>query len=113
MLENSSDSQIKKGLLDLFVLLALYENKKYSSEIIEILKKSQIQISEGTLYPLLNRLKNDQSLTYHWEESNSGPPRKYFKITDSGKNLVQEKLNTVQELFESVKQMCKLNSIKF
>ena len=113
MSENSSNSQIKKGLLDLFVLLALYKGKMYSSQIIGILKKSQIQIAEGTLYPLLNRLKNDQRLTYEWEESNSGPPRKYFEITETGKNLVQEKLNTVQELFDSVKQMCKLNSIKF
>ena len=113
MLENSSNSQIKKGLLDLFVLLSLYQGKKYCSQIIEILKNSQIQIAEGTLYPLLNRLKNDQYLTYEWEESNSGPPRKYFEITETGKILVQEKLNTVQELFDSVKQMCSLNSIKF
>lgn len=113
MSENSSNSQMKKGLLDLFVLLALYQSKMYSSQIIETLAKSQIQMPEGTLYPLLNRLKNDQRLTYEWEESNSGPPRKYFQITESGKSLVQEKLNTVQELFDSVKQMCSLNSIKF
>jgi PadR family transcriptional regulator PadR len=113
MLENSTNSQLKRGLLDLFVLLTLYQKSLYPSEIIENLKTSGINMPEGTLYPLLNRLKNDQYLTYKWEESTGGPPRKYFQITDSGKVLIQEKLSLVQELFESLKQICQLNSIKF
>ncbi len=112
-MENSANSQLKRGLVDLFVLLALYQKSLYPSEIIEILKTSGINMPEGTLYPLLNRLKNDQHLTYEWEESTGGPPRKYFQITDSGKVLIQERLDALKEIVTSVKQICQFNSINF
>lgn len=84
-LENKR-AQMRKGVLEFCTLLVLSNKRMYASEIIASLDKVDLQIGEGTLYPLLARLKNDGFLTYEWEESKSGPPRKYYKLTKDGEN---------------------------
>jgi PadR family transcriptional regulator, regulatory protein PadR len=91
-IENTK-AQMRKGILELCILSTIDNNPKYSSEILTRLKESKLLVVEGTLYPLLTRLKNAQLLEYRWEESNSGPPRKYFTITKEGKDFLKE-LNT-------------------
>ncbi|MBO7234820.1 MAG: PadR family transcriptional regulator [Paludibacteraceae bacterium] len=83
-------SQMKKGLLEYCILLILQYEPMYATEILECLKVAQLVVVEGTLYPLLSRLKNVGVLAYYWQESPAGPPRKYFKITPEGELLLQE-----------------------
>ena len=77
-------SQMRKGMLEFCVLLLLRNGDAYASEIIAKMKEAHLIVMEGTLYPLLTRLKNDGLLAYRWEESPSGPPRKYYSITPIG-----------------------------
>ncbi len=86
----NTKAQMRKGVLELCVLSILSKGDAYPTEIIENLKKTELVIVEGTLYPLLTRLKNTGLLTYRWEESNSGPPRKYYKLTDIGVIYLKE-----------------------
>ncbi|MEM1312274.1 MAG: PadR family transcriptional regulator [Patescibacteria group bacterium] len=101
------DTQLKKGFLDLFVLLTLQNEQKYASEIIKTLAKVQIDIPEGTLYPLLNRLKKEDLLSYNWEESSSGPPRKYYLITESGKSYLDLGMTSLNTIYNSIQQLAK------
>ncbi len=75
---------MRKGMLEYCILLLLRQGPAYASQIIEKLKAARLIVVEGTLYPLLTRLKKDGVLTYRWEESPSGPPRKYYSLTDEG-----------------------------
>ena len=77
-------SQMRKGILEYCILLILHQREAYSADIIRILQESKLIIVEGTLYPLLSRLKNLGLLSYSWVESTQGPPRKYYKITEKG-----------------------------
>lgn len=86
-------SQMRKGLLEFCILLVLRRRAAYSSELIACLKDAQLIVVEGTLYPLLTRLKKDGLLAYSWRESTSGPPRKYYCLTDEGR----EALNLLSE----------------
>jgi len=82
-------AQMRKGVLEYCILSIIAEKEVYASDIIFQLKEAELIVVEGTLYPLLTRLKNDNLLSYRWEESKSGPPRKYYAITDNGwKDLV-------------------------
>jgi PadR family transcriptional regulator PadR len=99
--ENIS-SQMRKGILEYCVLNILEHNDAYSSDIIVRLKEAKIIVVEGTLYPLLTRLKNQGYLSYHWEESTQGPPRKYYNITERGKLLLIELETTWNELIEGI-----------
>jgi len=85
-----SEAQMRKGVLTYAVLLLLKDGKIYSSEIIQALRNAELIIVEGTLYPLLNRLAKDKILAYVWQESEQGPPRKYYWLTDEGKQLLDE-----------------------
>ena len=78
-------SQMRKGMIDYCVLLLLGEKPAYPGDIIQSLKAADLMVVEGTLYPLLNRLKNDGLLSYEWVESVQGPPRKYYALTDEGR----------------------------
>lgn len=91
-IENTK-AQMRKGILELCILSTIDKKPKYSSEILNRLKESKLLVVEGTLYPLLTRLKNAGLLEYRWEESNAGPPRKYFTITKEGQAFLKE-LNT-------------------
>lgn len=95
-------SQMRKGVLELCILSIISDKPAYVSDIIEDLKKSQLLVVEGTLYPLLTRLKNDGFLSYHWEESKTGPPRKYYKMTPLGEALLKELKQCWTDLTDAV-----------
>lgn len=95
-------SQMRKGMLEFCVLLLLSRNDAYVSEIIFQMKEARLIVVEGTLYPLLTRLKNDGLLSYRWEESSSGPPRKYYSITPLGRGILKELHNSWNELSDTV-----------
>ncbi len=96
-------AQMRKGILE-FCIISIIAKKKecYTSEIIEQLKAGNLLIVEGTLYPLLTRLKNDGILTYQWQESTSGPPRKYYSLTPEGISFKEALNNTWLELLSTV-----------
>ena len=102
-LENTK-AQMRKGVLELCILAIVSEQEAYPSDIIETLKANKLIVVEGTLYPLLNRLKNASLLDYTWKESNAGPPRKYYIITDSGREFLESLQETWSELNEAVNQ---------
>ncbi|MCO6498854.1 MAG: PadR family transcriptional regulator [Vicingus serpentipes] len=101
-IENTK-AQMRKGVLEYCILSILQNGEAYPSEIIDQLKKSKLIVVEGTLYPLLTRLKNAEILTYRWEESTSGPPRKYYQLTKKGEDFLKELENTWNELVKAVK----------
>ena len=106
----NTKAQMRKGILE-FCILSLIERKEmYVSDLIDELKKGKLDVVEGTLYPLLTRLKNGEFLAYRWEESTGGPPRKYCQITEKGKLFLAELLNTWKELTDSVNQITKNNN---
>lgn len=108
-IENSR-AQMRKGILEYCILSIVSGTDVYASDIIEILKKSRLIVVEGTLYPLMTRLKNDGLLSYRWEESKSGPPRKYYTLTPEGKQFLDDLHITWQELVSSVKEITKNNN---
>ena len=83
-------SQMRKGYLEYCILLIISKKPAYVSDIIGELKEARMIVVEGTLYPLLTRLKNNGILTYNWQESVSGPPRKYYELTESGQTFLAE-----------------------
>lgn len=103
-LENSK-AQMRKGVLELCILSFIARRQVYPSDIMVALKESSITVVEGTLYPLLTRLKNSGLITYTWVESTSGPPRKYFTITEAGKTSLEELKTSWVELNQSVDQI--------
>ena len=88
-IENIS-SQMRKGYLEYCVLLLINKKPSYTSDLISELKKAKLIVVEGTLYPLLNRLKNNGVLCYRWEESTQGPPRKYYEMTPFGRQVLRD-----------------------
>lgn len=100
-IENTK-AQMKKGVLEFCILSILSDGENYPSEIIVKMKSAKLIVVEGTLYPLLMRLKNDGLLSYRWEESLSGPPRKYYKLTPIGKQYLKELKITWTELVDAV-----------
>ncbi|MBR7017399.1 MAG: PadR family transcriptional regulator [Prevotella sp.] len=87
-IENAK-SQMRKGMLEYCVLLLLKNHPSYASDIIQQLKAAELLVVEGTLYPLLTRLKNDGLLRYEWQESTQGPPRKYYALSEKGKEFLE------------------------
>jgi len=96
---------MRKGLLVYCVLLLCKDGKVYSSDIIRQLRGAELIVVEGTLYPLLNRLGKDGILEYEWQESEQGPPRKYYWLTDDGQALLSALKETYQRLHASVAQL--------
>jgi PadR family transcriptional regulator PadR len=103
----NTQAQMRKGILEYCILSILSRGEAYPSEILEALEKAKLLVVEGTLYPLLMRLKNMELLTYRWEESNSGPPRKYYKITPQGIEFLAELDKTWIELKQAVQELTK------
>ena len=100
-------SQMRKGYLEYCILLILEKKPAYVSDIIRILKSAKLIVVEGTLYPLLTRLKNSGFLVYNWQESTQGPPRKYYELTKQGRVLLEElenAWNEVKNVVEIVKE---------
>lgn len=100
-IENTA-SQMRKGVLEFCILSIIKLGEAYPSDIIDMMKSANLQILEGTLYPLLTRLKNAELLTYRWVESNSGPPRKYFSLTEKGAEFYKDLEATWNELAGAV-----------
>ena len=98
----NAKAQMRKGVLEYCILSFLNNEEMYPSDIIEKLKDAKLIVVEGTLYPLLTRLKNAGVLTYRWEESKSGPPRKYYSLTEDGKKFLSELHATWIELENAV-----------
>ncbi len=103
-IENTK-AQMRKGVLELFILSILKNGDAYTSEILKTLKSAEMIVVEGTIYPLLTRLKNAGLLTYRWEESTSGPPRKYYVLTENGGLFLKELNKTWSNLISSVNQV--------
>lgn len=103
----NTKAQMRKGILEFCILSILSAREAYPSEIIEHLKKAKLIVVEGTLYPLLTRLKNTGFLSYRWEESKSGHPRKYYHLTALGKKFLGELEDTWDELEDAVKNIRK------
>ncbi|MBK7358599.1 MAG: PadR family transcriptional regulator [Saprospiraceae bacterium] len=101
-------AQMKKGVLDLCILSIINEEEAYPSDMINRLKSADLIVVEGTLYPILSRLKNSGLLEYHWKESNAGPPRKYFTITEEGKQALNVLLQSWHQFVQSVNQSIKI-----
>lgn len=95
--------QMRKGILELCILGVISKGEVYTSDILESLKESKLLVVEGTIYPLLTRLKNSGLLAYVWKESNSGPPRKYFTLTEEGMLVLDELTLTWAELEHAVR----------
>ena len=93
---------MRKGVLEMCILSLLSSEEMYTSDIIDKLRNARLVVVEGTLYPLLTRLKNEGLLEYFWQESNSGPPRKYFKITEEGHTFLKELKKSWEEINEAV-----------
>jgi PadR family transcriptional regulator PadR len=100
-LENTK-AQMRKGILEYCILSVLSKNSCYASDIIKELKEARVIVVEGTLYPLLTRQKNAGLLSYRWEESQQGPPRKYYELTSEGKEYLADLDSSWDELVESV-----------
>ena len=98
-------SQMRKGMLEYSIMLLLKEKPYYSSDIIEELEESNLIVVEGTLYPLLSRLKKEGMLDYEWQESAVGPPRKYYKLTESGREALALLDEYYSRLAESIAQI--------
>src|SRR5688572_32482048 len=98
----NTQSQMRKGILEFCILSIIRRGEAYPSDIVEEMKAANLHILEGTLYPLLTRLKNAEMLTYRWIESNSGPPRKYFSLTSKGEEFFKELETTWNELANAV-----------
>lgn len=96
-IENTK-AQMRKGVLEYCILSVLSHDDAYVAEILDTLKSAKLLVVEGTIYPLLTRLKNANLLSYRWEESTGGPPRKYYELTKKGKEFLDELSSTWQEL---------------
>ena len=100
-IENTK-AQMRKGVLEFCILSILKDGEAYTSDILDTLKGAKMLVVEGTIYPLLTRLKNAGLLAYRWEESTSGPPRKYYELTETGKVFLGELSSTWTELQKAV-----------
>ncbi|MBK5212810.1 MAG: PadR family transcriptional regulator [Flavobacteriaceae bacterium] len=103
-IENTK-AQMRKGVLEFCILSVLKDGEAYTSDILETLKDAKMLVVEGTIYPLLTRLKNEGLLSYRWEESTGGPPRKYYDLTETGKLFLTELSDTWAELQQAVNKV--------
>ena len=94
-------SQMRKGMLEYCIMLLLHKEQAYASDIITKLKEARLIVVEGTLYPLLTRLKNDDLLSYEWVESTQEPPRKYYRLTEKGEVFLGELEQSCRQLNET------------
>lgn len=107
-IENTK-AQMRKGVLEYCILTLLKDKDAYTSEILLQLKDAKLLVVEGTIYPLLTRLKNAGLLSYRWEESNAGPPRKYYALTETGTLFLKELTHTWEELVKAVNTVTQKN----
>lgn len=101
----NTKAQMRKGILEFCILSLISKKEMYVSDLMEALKSGTLDVVEGTLYPLLTRLKNAELLTYRWEESTGGPPRKYYSITPKGIEFLNELKTTWNQLTDAVNKI--------
>lgn len=112
MIAENTQIQMRKGILEYCILSIISQGEIYASDIISELKKAQLLVVEGTLYPLLNRLRTNGLLSYEWRESTSGPPRKYYTITEAGLKVLEKLDVTWKELVFAVEVSLQGRAIK-
>jgi PadR family transcriptional regulator PadR len=103
----NAKAQMRKGVLEFCILSILSKGDAYATDLLNKLKESELIVVEGTLYPLLTRQKNAGLLSYRWEESTQGPPRKYYALTDHGREVLKELEASWRELIEAVDSILK------
>jgi PadR family transcriptional regulator, regulatory protein PadR len=103
----NAKAQMRKGVLEFCILSILSKGDAYATDILNKLKESQLIVVEGTLYPLLSRQKNSGLLSYRWEESTQGPPRKYYALTEKGGEVLKELESSWRELIDAVDSILK------
>jgi PadR family transcriptional regulator, regulatory protein PadR len=103
--------QMRKGILEFCILHIISRGEVYASDLLEELTTARLMVIEGTLYPLLNRLKNAELIQYRWVESNQGPPRKYYQLTTKGQEFLKELGQTWEELTGSTQRIVEKSSI--
>lgn len=101
----NAKAQMRKGILEYCILSILDKGDAYASDIINKLKEAKMIVVEGTLYPLLTRQKNAGLLSYRWEESTQGPPRKYYALTDEGREFLKELDVSWSELVDAIESI--------
>ena len=104
---NNIKSQMRKGLLEYCILSIIHKNEAYASDILDMLKQANLVVVEGAVYPLLTRMKNEGLLSYRWQESTGGPPRKYYALTQQGQDLLTQLDNEWQSICQSITQLIK------
>ena len=102
---NNIKSQMRKGLLEYCILSIIHKNEAYASDILDMLKQANLVVVEGTVYPLLTRMKNEGLLSYRWQESTGGPPRKYYTLTPDGQQLLQQLHQEWQAISTAISQI--------
>lgn len=100
-------AQMRKGTLEFCILLVISRGKMYANDILTKLKMADLIVVEGTIYPLLSRLKNSGLVSYQWEESKSGPPRKYYYLTEKGALTIKELTRTWKQLDRTINNLLK------
>ncbi len=105
-----TNAQMRKGVLELCILSVISNEEVYTSNIMDALKEARLLVVEGTIYPLLTRLKNDGLLSYRWEESTSGPPRKYYRLTETGIKVLESLKDNWKQLSDSVNSLINYKS---
>jgi len=103
----NTKAQMRRGILEFCIMLVISQGKAYASDILQELKKADLIVVEGTVYPLLTRLKNSKQLDYSWEESKTGPPRKYYILTKTGERTLDQLKYTWQSLDRSINSLIK------
>ncbi len=103
----NAEAQMRKGILEFGILLIIARGRIYASEILQELKKANLIVVEGTLYPLLSRLRSAGFLEHTWEESKFGPPRKYYTLTRKGEDLLEALKKTWKTLTHSISSLNK------
>ncbi|KRO67641.1 MAG: PadR family transcriptional regulator [Cryomorphaceae bacterium BACL21 MAG-121220-bin10] len=106
---DNTKAQMRKGVLEYCILAILKDGEAYTSDLLLALKQAKMIVVEGTIYPLLTRLKNSGLLEYRWEESTSGPPRKYYQLTPNGVAFLNELNETWLELNQAVSTLTNPN----
>ncbi len=99
---SNTKAQMRKGILEFCILLIVSQGEIYANDILQELRTADLIVVEGTVYPILNRLKDANLLTYSWSESKSGPPRKYYSITPLGRSFLRQLIDTWQSLDSSI-----------
>ena len=102
---NEKFSSIRKGLLEFLVLKIISADHVYAADILKELNATEFATQEGTLYPLLSKLRREELVDYEWKESEAGPPRKYYKLTSKGREQLRETLDYWQKISGTVKNL--------